>query len=87
MTGPDLGTAVKLLLFERVYGGHITNFVNLYRDDGRNIWFPVDRILDGWLTELDLLQSGELVGDRVHRVELTDRGLARYKELRGEWQG
>lgn len=79
---PDIGTVVQLLLLERVYDGHITNYVNVYHDDGRPIWWPAAHILDGWLTDLGWLQRGEPVPDRMRRVELTEKGQARYKALR-----
>jgi hypothetical protein len=75
---------VQQLLLERVHGGHITGFANLYRDDGQGIWLPVALILDGWLQELGLLQCGEELADRWHWIELREKVLAAYRALRAE---
>ena len=61
MSRPDIGTAVRLMLFERVQEGHITGFADLYQDDDEAIRLPVALILDGWLR--DLLSNRTLYGN------------------------
>ncbi|MGH3837660.1 MAG: hypothetical protein ACRDSF_18455 [Pseudonocardiaceae bacterium] len=76
----DIGSQIELLLLQRVHAGHITEFCELYFDDGRRIWHTATRALRT-LTEVGRLALGEPGPDRSRPVALTEFGLDRYAAL------